>query len=280
MGRAKLAFSIGVALGLVGCGENQTRPPHDPIKDTEPPNLTCVPNLDGRIDADELQAALGIPASFLVSPAKEKRTVDLVGTADESGAPVWDFSQDFASDEQATLVASALTDKWYKASFPDGEFAAPADAAATLEAVYRHTDEALFLLGLASVTEKPKQGKTLLVYDTPIALYKFPIEPGKSWTESGSVQNGMAYGLPYAGKDTYEVEVDATGTMELFDYEFTQVHHVRLHVIQEPAVGASSSTRQSQFLFECFGEVVRATSAPGEKDDDFTTAAEVRRLGQ
>mgnify|MGYP000997285483 FL=1 len=46
------------------------------------------------------------------------------------------------------------------------------------------------------------------------------------------------------------------------------------------AVGASSSTRQSQFLFECFGEVVRATSAPGEKDDDFTTAAEVRRLGQ
>jgi len=280
MRSASLFLVFGAVLTLTACGENQTRPGRDPIKDTEPPNLTCVPNLDGRIEASELQAAIGVPASFLVSPAKEKRSVDLKGTSDETGAPIWDFSPDFASDEQAILEASALTDKWYEASFPDGEFAAPADAAATIEGVYRHTEEALYLLGLASVAEEPKNQKTLLVYDAPIALYKFPIEPGKSWFESATVTNGIAFGLPYAGKDSYEVEVDVSGTMELFDYQFTQVHHVRLHVIQTPAVGAASSTRQSQFLFECFGEVVRATSQPDEEDDNFTTAAEVRRLGQ
>lgn len=262
-----------------GCGENLTRD-RDPVKDTEPPNLTCVPNLDGKIDSTELQAAIGVPASFLVSPAGKQRDVDLVGTADESGAPIWDFSQDFADDQQAFIEATALDGKWYEDSFPDGEFAAPADASGSIYGVYRHTEEALLLLGLASKEEDPKQGKTLLVYQSPVGLYQFPIEPGKKWIATGEVMNGTALGLPYAGQDTYTVEVDTTGTLELFDYVFEQVHRVKLHVVQDFAVGASQNTRQSQFLFECFGEVARATSGNGEAKDDFTKAAEVRRLGQ
>ena len=43
-------------------------------------------------------------------------------------------------------------------------------------------------------------------------------------------------------------------------------------------VGASTSRRQVSFLFECFGEVARATSLPDETVVDFTTAAELRRL--
>ena len=37
--------------------------------------------------------------------------------------------------------------------------------------------------------------------------------------------------------------------------------------------------RQSGWVFECFGEVARATAADGETNDDFTTTAELRRLG-
>jgi hypothetical protein len=274
-----LTFLVFASVTLMACGENLTRD-RDPVKESEPPNLTCVPNLDGQIDPSELSAAIGVPASFLVSPAGEERAVDVKGKADEAGAPIWDMAQDFASDQQAFIEASSLDGKWYKGSFPTGELAAPVDAAGTLQGVYRHTDEALYLLGVASTEEDPKQGQTLLVYDNPIGLYQFPIEPGKSWVASGSVQNGLAFGLPFAGKDTYEVEVGQTGTLELFDYTFEQVHRVKLHIVQEPAVGASVSTRQSQFLFECFGEVARVTSKPGETKDDFTTAAEVRRLGQ
>jgi hypothetical protein len=47
----------------------------------------------------------------------------------------------------------------------------------------------------------------------------------------------------------------------------------------QPAAGESATTRQVSFLFECFGEVARATSQNGESDEDFNTAAEVRRLG-
>jgi hypothetical protein len=32
-------------------------------------------------------------------------------------------------------------------------------------------------------------------------------------------------------------------------------------------------------MFECFGEIARATSQPNETNDDFTTAAELRRFG-
>ena len=60
---------------------------------------------------------------------------------------------------------------------------------------------------------------------------------------------------------------------------FTQVFRVRFAVDIEPAVGPTLSRRQVSFLFECFGEVARATSQPGETDDNFTTAAEIRRLG-
>lgn len=277
--KEKLAFCVLSAIVLPACGENLTRD-RDPVKETEPPNLTCVPDLNGRIDPDELSASIGVPASFLVSPPGEERAVDVRGKADESGAPIWEFSQDFASDQQAFIEATTLDGKWYADSFPEGEFAAPVDAAGSLQGVYRHTDEALYLLGVASTEEDPKSGKTLLVYDEPIGLYQFPIEAGKKWVASGSVQDGVAFGLPFAGKDTYEVEVGPTGTLELFDYTFEQVHRVKLHIVQEPAVGQSVSTRQSQYLFECFGEVARATSEPGETKDDFTTAAEVRRLGQ
>lgn len=276
----KKIFCVAASLLCgAGCGENLTRD-RDPVKETEPPNLTCVPNLDGRLDANELQAAIGVPASFLVSPPGEARDVDVAGDEDGEGTIVWDFSKDYASDQLATIEAAEVKGSWFAGSFPTGEFAAPADAAGSLLAVYRHTEEALFLLGIASAKEDPKQGKTLLVYNEPISLYQFPIEEGKAWTAVGDVQDGVAFGLPYAGKDTYEVRVGPTGRLELFDYIFEDVHRVKLHVIQQPSVGASVSTRQSQFLFECFGEVARATSAPDEKDDDFTVAAEVRHLGQ
>jgi hypothetical protein len=40
---------------------------------------------------------------------------------------------------------------------------------------------------------------------------------------------------------------------------------------------ATSQTTVS-FLFECFGEIARATSLPNETTEDFTTASETRRL--
>lgn len=261
------------------CGENLTPPPErDPYAPPEQEPLACLPDLDGRIEAAELGAALGIPVHYLVSPAGEEREVDLVGK-DDAGDRVWDWSVDLEDDQLAELRAEPLDGRWYAGSFASGSFVTPLDLAGSVEAVYAEDEEALWLLGVASAEEDPPEGRTLLVYDEPVATFQFPLAPGSEWVAVGQIRNGTLRGLPYSGRDVYEVADDASGTMALPDLTFTQAHRVRTHVTVAPTVGQSVSRRQVSFLFECFGEVARATSRDDEPEEDFTTATEVRRLG-
>lgn len=269
-----------IALALAACSsENQTHPAHGAYDAGTAAPLDCVPNLDGVLDGRELKAVLGVPVKYLVSPAGKERTVDVVGAVDQSGHRVWNMGVDLADDQQITVSASALEGKWYQPSFPNGQFVAPFDAAQTLEAIYAQDDTALYLLGLASKSATPPEGKTLIVYSTPIAVFRFPLQPGKSWTTSSAIANATVHGLPYAGTDTYEVSDDATGDLVLKDLTFQQAHRVRTKVTNAPSAGANVVTEQVSWVFECFGEVARATSKQGETSADFTTAAEVRRFG-
>jgi hypothetical protein len=277
--RAIAAFPL--LLALAACGPNDTHPTttHNPyVAGSEVP-LSCVPNLDGKLEAAEMPVALGATVTYLVSPAAQQRPVDVAGKVDGAGHRLWDWSRPDSTDQAATIGPSTLTGRWYAAQFPEGAFVAPVDAAAKTEGVYRRTDAALELLGIASAKPDPAEGKTLLVYDRPIALYRFPLEPGAEWVSSATTSNAMLRGLPYAGRDTYEVKVDAAGHLALPDLEFTQALRVRFKITIAPAAGAAIVQRQISFVSECFGEVARATSRLDEPADDFTTAAEVRRLG-
>jgi hypothetical protein len=219
-----------------------------------------------------------VPVSYLVSPAKAEREVDLVGETAGDGVR-WDWSDELPGDKVVALQAMPLEGRWYASSFPKGQFVTALDAGGAVESVYRRDSEALWLLGVASKQQDPPESRSLLVYEQPIALFRFPLAVGDEWVSAGNVKNGTLYGLPYAGKDTYQVEVDAAGELLLPDLTFEQVLRVRTHVTVSPAVGAGTSRRQVSYLAECFGEVARATSKPDEPDDDFTTATEVRRLG-
>jgi hypothetical protein len=267
-----------LAAVLVACGANQTHPIRQAYVAPQQQALACVPNLDGRIDANELQAAVGIPESLLVSPAGVTRAVDLEGAVDDQGHRTWDFGTDYADDQVARIAAQDLSGKWYANSFPTGQFATAIDAADTLEGVYLHDDQAVWLLGIASTQEHPPEGQTLLVYSQPVVLFRFPLQVGASWVSAGEVQNGVIRDLPYAGRDTYQVSVDAAGELILPDLTFQQALRVRTALTQEPAVGASVQRQQTSFIVECFGEVARATSQNNETNQDFTTAAELRRL--
>lgn len=262
-----------------GCDDNQTFPTgpgtFDATDTTAP--LSCVPNLDGRIDASELTPALGVPISYLIG---QDRTVDLTGAIDDLNRRVWRLDGS-PNDPVATLAARAAADQWYADSFPGDAVAVPLDLAGAIDGVYRHDADAgtFTLLGVASTEPDPPAGRTLWAYDAPILLYRFPLEDGDAWTSVANVRDGLVNGLPYAARDTYEVSVDGTGRLVLPDLTFTQALRVRTHVVIQPAVGASVTRRQVSFLFECFGEVARATSADGEQDPDFDTAAELRRVG-
>jgi hypothetical protein len=282
--RATLASSpticaIFIAGMLAACGDNLTHPAEHPDYDGgDAQPLSCVPNLDGRIDPSELSPTLDTPVNYLVSPAGKERTVDLTGTI-VSGQRVWNLAVDYADDARLKITASTVIGKWYATSFPGGQFVTPFDAGATLEAVYRKDDQALWLLGLASTTPDAAEGKTLLVYDTGIPIVRFPLVVGAKWVAAGTIVGGTLRGLPYAGKDVYEVEDDATGRLVLHDLTFEQAHRLKTKVTVSPAAGAPTSTRQVSFFVECFGEVARATSRLAEPSDLFTTTAELRRFG-
>jgi hypothetical protein len=80
--------------------------------------------------------------------------------------------------------------------------------------------------------------------------------------------------------------VDSSGELRLPDFTFSQVLRVSTKVTIKPKAGSQQgySQRQVSFLFECFGEVARATSMlftdPSEDPGrDFVDAREIRRLG-
>ena len=277
---------LPIGLLVAACGDNLTHPPDrdggaSTGSGTGGSAFTCLPNLDGQIDATELAPAFDIAVSYVISPVGEDRAVNLAGKKDAKGAIAWDFSPDFATDKALVLTATKVAGKWYASSFPDGDFASPVDTAGEIYGVYSATDKAISLLGVASVVEKPKKGKTLLVYDTPIDIYRFPLTPGSTWTSTGTISMGIINGLPYASVDTYEVKDAAIGSLALHDLTFEQVHKIETKVTLTPSVGgAPQTTWQVGFASECFGEVTRATSHIGEATANFTKAAEVRRLGQ
>jgi hypothetical protein len=275
-----VALSVSALVALVAaCGDNQTHPDQNaPYEAGSPAPLSCVPNLDGRIDATELQPVLNTPVKYLVSAAGMTESVNVAGTVGSDGKLSWTFPS-LSTDGVVMISATPLAGKWYAASFPSGQFSTPFDAAETLDAVYTQDASGLFLLGLASKDPMPPDGQTLYVYSPPIQALKFPLTVGTSWVSVGTITNGMLRGLPYAGQDTYEISDDATGTLVLPDLTFTQAHRVRQKVTLSPAAGQTVVTRQASFFYECFGEVARATSQTNETNDDFTTAAEVRRFG-
>ncbi|MDP1918612.1 MAG: hypothetical protein Q8L14_20355 [Myxococcales bacterium] len=274
--RALLPFLLFV---LVGCDPNRTVPERNAYVPQAVAPLECVPNLDGKIEASEIKTAFGVPVRYLVNPAGTRRPVDLAGVTDAAGRRVWQLSTDYADDQVATLTASTLDGKWYRASFPTGQFVAALDLAGSIEGVYSNDGSTLFLLGYASAQENPMVGKTLVVYSSPIATFRFPLEAGQQWVSASEVRNATVRGLPYAGRDVYQQWVDATGTLELPDVAFTQALRVRTTLSIEPAVGVPLIRRQVGFVFECFGEVARAVSVDNEMADDFTQTSELRRLG-
>lgn len=265
---------VGIALvlwALAGCSDNLTPPG---VAGDDDAVFECLPDLDGRIEARELPVTVGVAGDYYVSPPG--RAVDLAGVVDEGGVRVWDLATEYPDDQRVALGPDALDERWSAPWFPAGTFVL---ADGDLDAVYSRDQQGLWLHGLASREENPAGGQTLLVYQAPVALLRFPLSAGDAWQETGVVQGGTLDGLPYNGTDTYTIEVDGSGELWLPYVTFEQVLRVRTHVEVAPAAGGvTTSQRQVSFLFECFGEVARVTSRADEPATDFGVAHELRRF--
>ena len=263
-----------LSLLLAGCGENRTLPGTTPYAPGEDPAFECLPNLDGALESGELPIAIGEAVGYLVG---ESRPVDLEGTVDAAGRRTWSFAIDYADDRLVRVGPARLSEQWFAADFPSADFVAPIDIAGSVLGVYHQDERALWLHGVASAVPDPPDGRTLLRYGAPIALFVLPLEPGARWTSVGSISEGTLYGLAYRGTDTYDVEVVGAGRLDLPDWSFGQAWRVDQQVTVTPAIGVPAQRRITSWLFECFGEVARAESGDGVTTP-FDHAAELRRI--
>lgn len=238
----------------------------------------CVPNRDGKIDASELLPAFDVDAHYQVSLPGKMPAVDLAGV-DQGGTLVWDFSQPPA-ETSLTVQANRIEGKWYASWFPAGQWVTPFDD--TTDAVYSNDEQGIYLHGLCTRAESADPPNRF-VYDTGVMVYQFPLVKGSSWTSVGTVSKHdppyKAAGLIHTGTHTYTVTDDAVGTIKMPDkIDLEGVHRLRTTVLVHPSAGVDATTRQTGFVFECLGEIVRATSDINEQNDNFDPAAELRRL--
>lgn len=226
--------------------------------------VRCAPDLDGRITADELPIAAA--AAYLVSAGE--RAVDLSG-------PPWALAEDAPGDQKIATAAIELDERWYAERFPGGQVARPVDRPGTLEAIYSLDGDALWLHGLASREPEPP---IALPYRAPVPLVRLPLVAGASWDAEAEVDDGVLYGLPYRGTDSYQIEVDgAAGELALPHATFTGVLRMRTSRSNAPSGAAPITWRQVSFFAECQGELARAVSRPGEPTAEFDVAAEIWR---
>ena len=232
---------------------------------------SCQSNNDGVFERSELPLVIGASARYLQNPDGTLATVDPVGQDSPDGT-AWDFTS--TAGAPVDLPISALAGTWYEHEFPGATYATYTDLPSKTLGIFRLTSSALELMGYAS--EAPNQ--TLLIYDLPVALVRFPLKQGDGWVTTGHIVNGTFNHLPVAETDTYKISVDAKGVVVLPFLRVNNTLRVRVELDQALPGGTVTHTIQLLYFRECVGEVGRMVSKAGETSANFTSAAIFRRL--
>jgi hypothetical protein len=230
---------------------------------------SCTPNHDGIITREEIPLRPGLHATFKIAT---NAPVDTVGTQ-SGGITTWDLSGELAGDHLSIVELQEIAGSWFAPKFPNASYASRLSDTETLLGVFQITDTQLLLLGVVS----PEAGttRTELVYDPPVITLSFPIQSAATWTSTSKV-TGVAMGMISSYTETYESQVDASGTLAT-PYGSFAVQRIQTLLTRTVAM-VPTTTRTFLFATECFGTVAAITSKSNEKLVEFTTAAEVKRL--
>jgi hypothetical protein len=251
--------------------------------DTTPDTTgVCIQDNDGVLEASEMPVALGAAPSYVVNAAGTQADVAVDGAVGSDGVRVWDFTQG-PTDQSAVLFVDPPEGWWFAEHFPQASFVSPLSAQdPSILAAYLADEAGVHLLGIASSQPDPPQGRTLLVYDAPVDVLRFPMQVGTSYTVTSSFHDATLAGIPNAGQETYTVTGDAIGTVKLPVFTVKNALRIRIDVKQKFVISTSPDPIPSiQYLYvhECVGELARVMSPLGETNPHFKKAKEFRRLG-
>jgi hypothetical protein len=233
-------------------------------------NVGCAPNHDGVIERAEVPLAAGLHATYRIA---ENVSVSTAGTTRADGTRSWDLSAALSGDHSVVLETAPIAGSWYAADFSGATYAAKLSDTSDLLGVFETTASALLLRGVVS----PSGGstRTELTYAPSVPTLSFPLKKGSSW-QTNATASGVASGIGAVAGESYTSSVDAIGDLVT---PFGTFAVQRVHVVLTRNVGGLFTVvRTYAFVAECFGPVATVVSQNNEANDDFTNAAEVRRL--
>jgi len=233
----------------------------------------CTPNKDGVIVREEVPIAAGLHAKFRVAKDED---ISTAGTPAAGGKRVWDFTGALASDVNVLVETLPLTGKWYAGKFPGASYATKLQEGSNLLGVFETSPGALLLRGVVSPDDDLY--KTELTNTPAVQALKFPVQLGAEWTTTTDV-SGVAQGVTLFGtyREVYESKVDAAGQLKTPLGTF-DVLRVRTKLVRTVGILAPVTIRSFAFVTECYGTIATVTSAQGEANEEFTRAAEMRRI--
>ncbi|HSO40499.1 MAG TPA: hypothetical protein VLT33_48565, partial [Labilithrix sp.] len=254
-------------------------PPNDAGGDSALPG--CTPNKDGTITRDEVPIAAGLHATYKIGTNED---VSTAGTPGTNGRRNWDFSGALASDASVIVETQPLKGKWYETKFAGATYASKLSQGSDLLGVFETSPGALLLRGVVSPTET---AKTELTYTPGVSVLNFPLKLGSMWTTASKVAGTYQYlgttqttATPYDEK--YESKVSAAGELKtpLGTFEVLRVQVLLTRTIATLVFPFSTTTTVRTFAFvtECYGTIATVTSADNETNEEFTRAAEIRRI--
>ena len=274
---------LAVATLLLGCGPLPAETPRAEVDLAGSRVPPCLADNDGIITASEFPFAAAVPARFSIAsgslPIHE--TIIRGEPSSDPGGRRWDFSDlSELPFQPVVLEAHPLSDQWFASSFETASLAAPLSADGSLLGALAVSAEQVSLLGTASRDEDDPAGKTLLVYENPIPLYRFPVEVGQAYNHTSEAHQVLLNGIPTALEDTYSIEVSARGTLVLPQLVLENTLRITVRLNRVLLVGSAEQVSHI-FVHECIGEVARIVSIPSQThpiDTVFGTAQEIRRL--
>lgn len=234
----------------------------------------CTPNKDGTITRDEVPIAAGLHATYKIATDVD---VSTAGTPVAGGRRAWDFSAALANDASVIVETQALKGKWYETKFPGATYASKLSQSSDLIGVFETSPGALLLRGVVSPAETAST-KSELTNTPGVAVLKFPLAMGSAWTTATKV-SGVAAGVTLFGTydESYVSKVDAAGELKtpLGTFEV-----LRVQVVLTRTIGLLPATtiRTYAFVTECYGTIATITASDNETNEEFTHAAEIRRI--
>jgi hypothetical protein len=250
--------------------------------------VTCSPNDDGTIERAEVPLAAGLHATFEVATGA---TFDTAGVSNTDGSRSWNLDVTLAGDHALLLETQAIDPgAWYAGDFPGATYAARLSDTNDLLGIFKLTNDALLLMGVASPIDGADATKLVFLDKSiggtplPVTVLSFPLTEGKTWTTLVAV-TGKAAGITIAGiyNEQYTSTVDAHGTLKTpyADFKVLRVN-TKLERWMNNVLRVQ---RTHSFVTECFGTVGTILSEPvdtvgvfGSVAEDFTATSEIWRF--